>query len=139
MSRENVEIVKKAFDAFARGDTEAILDLSDEEIVIVQPPELPGVPRRHHGREGVLEAFSLWPEQWDDYRVEAMEVVAEAGDHVVVRSRQSGRGKQSGIHVDVEFTFAFTIRDGKVVEWRIFLQESEALAALGLQEPAPGR
>ena len=43
MSQENVEIVRAAFDASSRDDIQAVLQLCDEDIVVTQPPELPGV------------------------------------------------------------------------------------------------
>ena len=42
-----------------------------------------------------------------------------------------GRGKQSGVEVEAEFTFLFAIRDEEIAEWRIFVRESQALAAVG--------
>ena len=64
MSEENVAIVGEAFAAFDRGDTEAVLRLCDQDIVVTQPPELPDAPAEQHGHRGVLEAFAIWPEQW---------------------------------------------------------------------------
>ena len=81
--------------------------------------------------QGGLEAFGIWPEQWDAFQIEIQRIVADPGDHVVVATRQSGRGKQSGVEVEGEFTFVFTVRDGKVTEWRIFLDEGQALAETG--------
>jgi ketosteroid isomerase-like protein len=133
MSQENVEIVRRAFDAYTRGDIDAVLALCAEDIVITQAPEVPGVPPQQHGHEGVLEAFSLWPEQWEDFRIEIQRVVADPGDYVIVATRQSGRGRQSGVKVEsTDFTFVFRVRDEKVAEWRIFVRESQALAAAGL-------
>ena len=63
MSEENVEIVRKAFAAFERGDMEALLRLADEDIVITQS-DVPGIPAQQHGHRGVLEAFAVWPELW---------------------------------------------------------------------------
>ena len=37
-------------------------------------------------------------------------MVADPGDHVVVTTRQSGRGKQSGVEVEGNFTYVFAIR-----------------------------
>ena len=68
MSQENVKIVQAAFAAFAQGDIEGVLRLCDENIVVTQPEGLPGVSPQQRGHSGVLEAFSIWPEQWDDYR-----------------------------------------------------------------------
>ena len=133
MSQENVEIVRNAFDAFTRGDIDGVLRLCDEEILIAQPPELPGVSHQQHGYNGVLEAFRIWPEQWDDYQIEILRM-ADLGDHVVVTSRTGGRGKQSGVEVEMDFSFVFSVRDEKIVEMKIFMREDQALEAAGLRE-----
>ena len=125
-------IIRRAFDAYTAGDIETVLSLCDQDIVITQAPEVPGVPPQQRGHDGVIEAFGLWPEQWDDFRVELLRVVADPGDHVVVTTRQSGRGKQSGVEVVGDFTFAFTVREGRITEWQIFVHEDQAVAALGL-------
>jgi uncharacterized protein len=130
MSEENVALVRRAFDAYVAGDIDEVLRVCAEDIVVTQAPEVPGVPPQQRGHAGVLEAFGLWPEQWDDFRIEIERVAAHPGDHVVVVTRQSGRGKTSGVEVRGEFTFAFTVRDGKIVEWRIFVDESQALAGI---------
>jgi ketosteroid isomerase-like protein len=57
-------------------------------------------------------------------------VVADPGDHVVVTTRHGGRGKQSGVDVEANFTYVFAIRDGKVAEWRIYVTDADALAWL---------
>ena len=132
MSQENVEIVQSAFAAFIRGDTDAVLQLAAEDIVITQPPELPGASPHQYGHAGVLEAFAIWPEQWDEYRMEPPRIIADSGDYVVVAARTAGRGKQSGVEVEMEFAHLFTVRAGKVAEWKIFVSEEQALEAAGL-------
>ena len=133
MSEENVAIVRRAFDAYTGGDIDSVLRLCAEDIVVTQPPEVPGVSPQQHGHEGVLEAFGIWPEQWDDFEIEIERVVADPGDYVVVATRQSGRGKQSGVEVEANFTFLFTVLDHKITEWRIFVHESQALAVAGVR------
>ena len=133
MSQENVELVRRAFEAFERSDFDAILRMCDEDIVIRQPPELPGAPETQHGHAGVLEAFELWPQQWDDYGIEIL-YLRDVGDDVVAHTRQWGRGKGSGIKLELPFTFVFTIHDRKIVEWRLFMREDDALKAAGLSE-----
>jgi uncharacterized protein len=132
MSEENVAVVRRAFDAYTRGDIDGVLRLCADNILITQPQEVPGVAPQQRGHQGVLEAFGIWPEQWDDFRVEIKQVLADPGDSVVVTTRQTGRGKQSGVEVEAEFTFVFAIRDKQIAEWRIFVHESEGLAAAGL-------
>lgn len=131
MSKRNVELVRQAFEAYERDEMDAILALCADDILITQAPEIiaTGVPAEQHGHEGVLEAFGIWPNQWDDFEIEIERIVADPGDHVVVATLQRGRGKQSGVEVEAEFFFTFAVRDGKFSEWRIFTHEDEALAA----------
>jgi ketosteroid isomerase-like protein len=132
MAQENVEIVRTAFAAFDRGDIDAVLRLCDEDIVITQPPELPDASPEQRGHRGVLEAFAIWPEQWEDYRVEILRIAAAPADRVVVTTRTRGRGRQSGVEVRMDFSFVFTIRDATIREMRIFVREEDALEAAGL-------
>jgi ketosteroid isomerase-like protein len=134
MSEANVRIVQAAFAAFERGDMDALLALCDEDIAIAQPPDLPGIPGEQRGHSGVLEALAIWPQEWEDYRSELGRIVADRGDLVVVTARTRGRGKQSGVHVEMDFTFVITVRDEKIVEWRLSMREDQALEVAGLSE-----
>ena len=100
---------------------------------ITQAPELLDVSRRQRGHAGVLEAFALWPDQWDDFRVEILRIT-DIGDQVLVMALNHGRGKGSGVQVELRFSFLFSLRAGKIVAWRIFIREDEALQAVGLEE-----
>jgi ketosteroid isomerase-like protein len=132
MSEENVEVVRTAIAAFDRGDFEDVLRLCDEDIVVSQPCELPGAPPEQRGHRAVLEASALWPDQWDDYRIEIRKISPAPGGKVFVTMRTSGRGKQSGVEVEMDFSFVFSVSDGKITEWRLFVQEDQALEAAGL-------
>jgi ketosteroid isomerase-like protein len=136
MSQKNVKIVRAVFDAYFRGDMESVLRLVDPEIVVTQRSEMPDAMTRH-GHAGVVEAIAVWPDQWDDYQLEIVQIV-DAGDHVVVRTHQRGRGKGSGVDVEDEIWFVFGFRNGKVAEWRMFGAEREALEAVGLRESDSG-
>ena len=134
MSLENVEIVRAAFDAFERDDMNGVLSLCDPEIEITQAADLLGAPQHMHGHAGVLEAIAVFgPEQWDDYRIEVISMT-DLGDRVMVKQMSRGRGKGTGIPVEMLFTFLYLVRAGKIMEWRIFTREDEALEAVGLAE-----
>jgi hypothetical protein len=81
----------------------------------------------------VLETFAAWPEQWDDYRIEILRT-ADFEDRVDATVHQTGRGKSTGIPVEIQTTMVFALRHGKIAEWSIFLHEDEALEAVGLRE-----
>ena len=112
---------------------DGVISLTDESIVVTQPAALPGASPQQHGHAGVREAFGIWPEQWEDFRVEVLSV-ADAGERVLVTTMQHGRGKGSGIEVEMPFWFVFSIRNARIVEWQIFMTEAEALKAVGLEE-----
>jgi ketosteroid isomerase-like protein len=81
----------------------------------------------------VIEAFAIWPDLWDDYHVEILRL-ADVGDAVMVTTINRGRGKDSGVPVEMPFSFVFSIRAGRIVEWRLFMREEQALRAVGLAE-----
>ena len=131
MSQENIEIVQAAFEAFESGDMQGVMRLCDENIEIIQDPELLGASPRQYGHAGVLEAFAIWPEQWDDFRVEVLRIV-DLGERVLASTMQRGRGKGSGVEVETSFSFVFSLRAGKITAWRIFMREEDAVSAVGL-------
>jgi ketosteroid isomerase-like protein len=53
------------------------------------------------------------PESFDDLRFAQQEVV-ESGDRVMVRTRVTGRGRESGIDTDTEFSSVFRIAEGRI-------------------------
>src|SRR5215216_3810265 len=103
MSRENVELVRAGFEAFARGDIESVLRVCSEDILVSQPSEMPDTAPLPRGHAGVLENIAAWPEQWDDYRIEIVRTV-DIADRVVVTVHQTGRGKCTGIPVEDQAT-----------------------------------
>ena len=133
VSEENVEVVRAAIGAFVRGDYEGVLSLCDEDIEITQAVGFAGIPDKLHGHAGVLEAFDLWAEQWDDYQTEILRV-ADLGDYVMVAQMVRGRGKGSGVQVEMPLPLLFSVRTGKISEWHMFASEKEALKAVGLED-----
>ncbi len=133
MSQENVELVLAAFRSFEEGDIEGILRSCDENVKIIQSAELLGVSQQQYGHAGVREAFGIWPEQWDDFHLDVVRVV-DMGERVLVTTIQHGRGKGSGVDVEMPFAFVFSVHAAKIVEWQIFTREAEALKAVGLEE-----
>src|SRR6476469_3941902 len=132
MSQENVEIVRRAMAAYMRDDEATVRGLAAPDIVISSRPDQPDV-RDHHGYDGMLRASAEWLEAWDAHTIEAARFW-HAGDFVFVGTRESGRGKISGISLETESTFVFTMGQDRIVRIQIFGSEREALKAVGLEE-----
>jgi uncharacterized protein len=135
ISRQNLDAVQAAFDAYYEGDMERVAEFADPDIVVTQSAELPDT-ETFHGRRGFIEAINAWEQAWDNFRVERLHT-REHGDHVLTTVRQRARGRRSGVEVEGLYTFVFTLRAGKLVRWRMFADEANALEAVGLGKAAP--
>jgi ketosteroid isomerase-like protein len=132
MSRTNVEIVQRAMAAYMGNDETTVRKLAAPDIVISGRPDQPDV-RDHHGYDGMLRASAEWLEAWDEHTMEAARVW-DAGNFVFVVTRESGRGKISGVPLETESIFVYTLSQDTIVRIQIFGSEREALEAVGLAE-----
>lgn len=131
MSRENVEMLRRAYAAFSERDVEgALQDISPEATYVTTG--LPGQPKVVRGPEGYREAFGWLLDMFDDWTLAAREFI-DAGDKVATEFTLSGRGHQSGIESSITFWQVWTVRDGKFVHGQGFTSREKALAAAGLQ------
>jgi ketosteroid isomerase-like protein len=135
MSRENVESVRRSHEAFSRGDYEATLAPMADDVVWDDSWFAGGSVYR--GWDGVRACTSSWLGTWDDYKLTIYEYV-DVGDRVMVRGRQSGRARGSGIEMSMEHFQVWTFRDGEAIEIRLFDREEPALEAARVrEEPSP--
>ena len=130
MSREDVEVVRRTFTAFSRGDTTAMLQGLDPDVVLHVEQAGQGVYRGH---EGAIKSLVDWTEDFDDFK-SVPEEFLDNGDYVIVRTRQTGSGKSSGAPMEGVFWFVFQVREGRVVRIHVVATEQEALEAAGLSE-----
>jgi uncharacterized protein len=133
MSRENVELVRRGYELFARGDVEGVAALfsSDADVADAGGLGIAGTAAgRRTGPAGFLQATVDVNEVFDDYTVEAEEFI-DAGDSVVVAVRLSGRGRESGVELEMHVAHLWTVRDGKVVRGDVYRTADEALEAAG--------
>jgi uncharacterized protein len=126
----NVGAVRRSYEAFARGDLDAVVADMHEEIEWHQAQGLP-----HGGfyrglaevRRSIFEPLD--EEWWDEFSADPDEFL-EAGDEVVVLGRYRGRAKGTGKQLDVPFVHIWTFRDGKARRFRQFLDTAGWIAAL---------
>lgn len=133
MSAENIDVVRRIYDADARGDRAAALELLDPKIEVEYGGQLIDKDAAYHGHIGLLRLRDSIYENFEDFRIEVEEYI-DHGEHVVVALHQRAVGKTSGVPVDIHIGQVWTIRDGKAVRWRIYKSKCEALAAVGLTE-----
>jgi ketosteroid isomerase-like protein len=136
MARENVEVVRRALEAWSRGDLEATLALLDPELEWRGTGLFPGVARVYHGHDGYTRWWNDFRDLWDEIEVVG-ERLLDRGDRVVVFGRFKATGRE-GIIVGRELGMVVTIRDGLAARIEAFPSGEQALEAVGLREPKTG-
>lgn len=131
MSKENVETVRRLFEAVERRDREGLLAAYDENIVIREAESLPygGV---YHGHEGALKHGLNYLGTWAGFQASAEQKLSptflDAGETVVVLWRQrAANGKRK---LDLSAASVYRLRDGKIVESEMFQDTAAVLQFL---------
>jgi ketosteroid isomerase-like protein len=132
MSQANVEIVRRAWEAFNRGDLDAFMADVAEDAEFEEDPAFPeaGVFR---GRDEVVAYVRGFQEQMRDHHFE-VEEVRDLGDKVLALLHETARGASSGIGVDQHPAFLYEFKEARITRVRAYLHRSEALKAVGLEE-----
>ncbi|HUS21593.1 MAG TPA: nuclear transport factor 2 family protein [Aeromicrobium sp.] len=121
----NADAAKEAYEAFGRGDLQALKFTDD--VVWVTSDELPlgGVTT---GRDAVLQNFSQIPTYWSDFSL-TPERFIESGDTVVVTGTQRATGK--GGSFEAPFVHILEYRDGAASRGEFYADSAKAKKALG--------
>src|SRR5687768_3644135 len=137
MSQENVNLIRGVYEAAATRDrTTPLAALCDPGIELDVSEagwgDLTGQDR-YHGHDGLRTLFKEWYAAWDDYE-DHLERLIDAGDKVVALVTSRGRGRASGVPVELKTPAVWIIRKGKIIRVAWFQTPEQALAAAGLSE-----
>ena len=127
MSRENVEVVRRSLEAF-EDDQDAWLQTLDPELEWY-PVEDGHIPS--HGFDGARGVRQRWLDTWEGHSIEVEELTGQ-GENVLGTIHLSGRGKGSGVDVDLRVYLHFKVRNGKIVYCYEYERREDALEAAGL-------
>jgi ketosteroid isomerase-like protein len=131
MSRENMDLARRTYDAFNRRDLDALLALTHPEVEVES--RLVAVEGGYHGHEGVRRWWNDFLGMFPDYTIE-VESLRDLGDVTFAQLRGRGHAAASDTPLAESFWQPVRWRDGKCVWWRNFMTEAEALEALGIRE-----
>jgi ketosteroid isomerase-like protein len=133
MSQENVELVREATDAVNRLDMDALVALLAPDVVWEENPELPGLREVYRGRAEVRAWAEEVFEVVEDPHSEFEQITELSDDRVFTENLVTGRGKGSGVPVELRYWSVLWVAGGKIARRQVFWNRDEALEAAGLR------
>jgi ketosteroid isomerase-like protein len=131
VSQANVEIVKRVIEAWRRRDLDAAGQDNDPDVE-VDWSRSPGVEAGiYRGGQAVRDFWTTFLDTWERITVSVDEFL-DCGDSVVVPNRTHFWGRD-GIEVEAYGVVVVTLRDARIVQYRLFRERGEALKAVGLE------
>jgi ketosteroid isomerase-like protein len=132
MSQENVEIVGKVYDAWARSDPSQAFDYLDPEVVWEAIEDAPDAGT-YRGHSGVERYMDDWLRDFEDFAFEFGPPVEVEG-RLVLEQWGRNRGRGSGLETEIHYAAVYTFRGGKVFTVKEYNTYAEALEAVGLSK-----
>ena len=132
MSEENVELIRRAYEAWNEGGAEATKEFWTEDVELHDPPTLPD-SRVVRGRDAVAGYLTDQVSVVGDMKVTPVDVRTR-GATVALRMELTLHGAKSGVDVPGEMPQVIEIADGRILRIRLFFTWEEALEAAGLGE-----
>ena len=129
MPGDNVEVVRRQFEALASGGTEAAAAFWHTDIewrAVEGAADDVGVMR---GREALRRYYEDWFETFEDLSASVGEVVHDEGDRVALSVHNSGRGRASGVLTEGRYFVACVVRAGRIVSGREYETSEQAAEA----------
>ena len=129
MSEANLLLVKSFFEARVHGDLEIYLSFFDSEAEI----ETSEVYSRtvYRGLDEITRLFQESNAPWEDMRFQTANALS-VGDRVVIDVTRTARARRGGYEVQSGGTAGITVRNGKILTYKLFQTRDAALEAAGL-------
>src|SRR6478672_2336406 len=117
MSQENVEVVRRAIEAFSRRDLDAMVRYAHPDVEVDWSRSRGVEAGIYRGREETRRFWGTFYASFD--RIVAVpEELIEHGDYVIVLDRTRLWGRD-GIEVEARNVGLVTVRDGLILQWRL--------------------
>ena len=124
--------MRRAAEAMIAGDAAAALGALDPEIEWHAAVGGIDEGRVAHGPEEVARAFMDYFETWERIELRADQFLDAGDDDVVILWHEVAKGRKSGAVVETDTATINTVRNGKIVRVRSYMDRAEALRIAGL-------
>lgn len=132
MSHENVDVVRRAFEAWNAGDVDRVIEMLDERFEFIPfRSQLTGTA--YFGADGMRAFARDAAEEWEYLRI-VPEEFQDSGEQVLMLGRYDARGRASGIDLDFPAAWVARLHEGKLTHLRSYSDPDLAREAAGLSE-----
>jgi ketosteroid isomerase-like protein len=133
MSQENVDLVRRAYEAWNREDDDWILaQITDDFEMDTLQSLFPDTDELYVGKAGWMKFVSTWRSAWKTVAVD-IQRIEDLGDDVLAVVSFNGVGRGSGAVASLGIAHWFTFRGGRLAGLRVLTPE-DALEAAGLSQ-----
>jgi ketosteroid isomerase-like protein len=87
-----------------------------------------------HGPAAVRRYLQEWVDMFDNVTNVPEELLDVGDDRVVAVQHATGRAKMSGVETELRYAVVYTVRNGKIVRGREYMDRDQALEAVGLRK-----
>jgi ketosteroid isomerase-like protein len=131
VSEEQLELVRKGYEAWNSGDRSWVLEHMSEDVEWVSPA---GDPDRdtYRGHAGVEKFWGQWREAVGQLSFE-LQSLTDEGDHVIAEAVRRGKGEHGGPEISDHVIQVFTFSGDKCVRVQEFYDRDEALRWVGAE------
>jgi ketosteroid isomerase-like protein len=132
MNKHIIEGIRRAYDAFSRGDIQSAVEAVDlaPDILWSEPEEF-YAGGTYRGPQGVAEYLTL--SYASSEKVQSLpEEILEVGDKILVIVHFQATPKGGGQPREGRIADVYTVQDGKIVQMQAYSDPEEARKAVGL-------
>lgn len=131
MGRQEQQLIRDGYAAFARGDMEWIRrtlhpDFELHTIFVSTGSDV------YRGPDALVEYAADMADAWETWNIDVVDLL-DAGNEVVAVVAISARGRGSGVTLHQRFAVVWSFRDGKLLQAVSYASVDEAMRAAGLE------
>jgi ketosteroid isomerase-like protein len=124
----NLETYQRILETFNREGLDGVMSYFTDDVEVYDP-DLP--PGRYRGPAAARRVAEQLMSGFENVEIQNFRLLP-AGDRVVALLHTRGKGERDDLVVETRDAHTITFRDGKIAYWRLYLDQAEALADVGL-------
>jgi ketosteroid isomerase-like protein len=138
VSEDNLDIMRREWEAWLERDMDALAAFWDPEVVWDLEHFQNWPESSHEGVDAVRRFLTDWLEMWAEYEIDIEEVLPAPDGRVVSLYTTRAKGRESDLPMVLDVALIATFRNGKIIRFDAYDNRAEALNEVGLGSKTAG-